>query len=307
MSTAAEMLSGSALKARIVEFMRAASTEITPHDEERVPSLAAILPPRTMVYVAHTPRASLQDVVRVALCVQRAGLRAVPHIVARRIESARIVREAARELADGGIEQALVIAGDLDRPVGPFSSSLEVLERGGLISAGIRTFAVAGHPEGHRAIGPAVLWNSLLQKQVFAAQAKVTMRIVTQFGFDPAAICAWYRYLDERAITLPVHVGVAGPAPLSKLVTYAMQCGVGASLRGILRNMPAMRNVVGLALSPDEMVTRLLIERPADSSRMAGPHFFCFGGAVATGRWLRAVSDGFFDLPAEGGRFRLRA
>jgi methylenetetrahydrofolate reductase (NADPH) len=57
------------------------------------------------------------------------------------------------------------------------------------------------------------------------------MHLVTQFGFDASAICRRGRELRQQGIRLPVHVGMAGPAPLTKLVKYAMACGVGASLR----------------------------------------------------------------------------
>jgi methylenetetrahydrofolate reductase (NADPH) len=296
MSAAPDTLSAPALKSRIVEFVRAASMEITPHDARIVPQLAALLPPGTFVFVAHTPRATLTDVVETAVRAEAAGFRASPHIAARRIESTDSLRTAVRALAAGGVRQALTIAGDNDRVVGPYSNSLEVLQSGILFDAGIRRIAVAAHPEGHRAIGLARLWEFLRAKQALAKRTGVEMHVVTQFGFDPAATCAWHEHLAEHEVTLPVHVGMAGPAPLSKLITYAMQCGVGASLRGVMRNMGAMRNVAGLAVTPDEMVTRLVTACAGPTSQIVGPHFFAFGGSIATARWLAAVHAGRFEL-----------
>jgi methylenetetrahydrofolate reductase (NADPH) len=298
------VLSGRDLKQRIVHLARAATVEITPADEDLVEALAGKLPAGTLVYVAHTPRVTLQDVVRVAAKVEASGLRASPHIVARRVATARSLRDAAAELADGGIERALVIAGDSSEVAGIYADTIALLESGILTDAGIRRIGVAGHPEGHPHIGPGTLWQALQAKQAYAARTGIRMHIVTQFGFDPAALCAWDRHLPEHGITLPVYVGMAGPAPLSKLIMYAMQCGVGASLRGILRNMPAMRNVAGLAASPDEMLASLA-SSCAESPRIVGPHFYSFGGAMATARWLRAVADGSFELLPEGGRFHM--
>ena len=299
MSAAPDTLSGPALKTRIVEFVRAASMEITPHDAPIVPQLAELLPPGTFVFVAHTPRATLSDVVNTAVRVEAAGLRGCPHIAARRTESADALRAAARALAAGGVRQALTIAGDNDRVVGPFSNSLEVLQSGILFDAGIRRIAVAAHPEGHRAVGLSRLWEFLRAKQLLAKRAGVEMHVVTQFGFDPVATCDWHEHLAEHEVTLPVHIGMAGPAPLSKLIAYAMQCGVGASLRGVMRNMGAMRNVAGLAVSPDEMVTRLVTACAGAGSQIVGPHFFSFGGSLATARWLAAVHAGRFELSAD--------
>jgi methylenetetrahydrofolate reductase (NADPH) len=241
----------------------------------------------------------LTDVVATAVRVEAAGFRAFPHLAARRIESAEALRSASESLAAGGVSQALAIAGDSDKVAGPYSSSLELLQSGILIDAGIRRIAVAAHPEGHRAVGWSRLWEFLRAKQSLARRMGVEMHIVTQFGFDPAATCAWHEHLAEYEVTLPVHVGMAGPAPLSKLITYAMQCGVGASLRGVMRNMGAMRNVAGLAVTPDEMVTRLVTACASPASQIVGPHFFSFGGALATAQWLAAVHAGRFALSSD--------
>jgi methylenetetrahydrofolate reductase (NADPH) len=289
------------LKHRIVAFATGASTEIAPQDEELIPHLATRLPAETCVYVAHTPNAALADVVRVSLRVETAGLRASPHLVARRIESRQMLEDAISALRDGGVEQVLVVAGDADEPRGRFSSALDLLETEILVDAGIERIGVAGHPEGHRAIGPAALWRALGEKQLFAERNRIRMHIVTQFGFDPGAILAWAHHLPEHGITLPVYVGMAGPAELAKQIKYAMACGVGASLRGILRNMNAMRNIAGLAPTPAEMLAGLARGGGAGpGTQLVHPHFFSFGGSVATARWLRAVVDGNFEVTADG-------
>ena len=36
---------------------------------------------------------------------------------------------------------------------------------------------------------------------------------------------------EEAGITLPIHIGVAGPAKLQTLIKFAVACGVGPSLR----------------------------------------------------------------------------
>jgi methylenetetrahydrofolate reductase (NADPH) len=297
---------GAELKRLIVDFARRASTEITSFDAEAIPGLTSRLLPGTTVYIAHTPRASLQDVVRTATRVQAAGLNATPHIVARRIETSRDLRDAANELSDAGISRALVVGGDGDKPTGSYASAMDVLNTGILTRAGIRRIGVAGHPEGHPGIGQAALWHALSEKQEFAESTGTRVHVVTQFGFDPAAICRWVGHFAEHGINLPVYVGMAGPTPLPKLIRYAMQCGVGASLRGLMRSVTAMRNVTHLATSPDEMMTGILAGCGGSSS-IVGPHFFSLGGAMATATWLRAVADGYFDLNPEGGRFELRA
>jgi methylenetetrahydrofolate reductase (NADPH) len=300
----APVLSGDELKRSIVEFVRTASTEISTHDEGNLPALFRELAPGTTVYVAHTPKASLDEVVRIALRVQAAGLRASPHIVARRIESREALRRALSALRAGGVEQVLLVAGDLASPAGSFTSTLDILDAGCLEEAGIAHAGVAGHPEGNKAIEPAALWQALARKQAFAQRSGVKLHIVTQFGFDPQAICAWERSLAAHAINLPVHVGIAGPTPLPKLIKFAVQCGVGASLRSVMKNMSAMSKMARLATSPDEMLVSLVRGCSGNvDTRLRQPHFFAFGGAIATAQWLRMVREGRFELPLDGGKF----
>ncbi len=302
----APVLAGAELKDRIVQFARSASTEISTHDEPHLAELVRQLPPGTTVYVAHVPKASLGDVVRVAIKVQALGLNASPHIVARRLESLAALKAALRDLVAGGVRQVLLVAGDLDKPVGNFSSTLEIVDSGALEEAGIQRAGVAGHPEGHRDVDNQALWNALAHKQAYSQRSPVKVHIVTQFSFDPQAICDWDQALSEHGITLPVHVGIAGPTPLTKLVKFAMQCGVGASLRAVMKNMATMSKMARLATSPDEMLVGLLRGTSGNSAtHLRQPHFFAFGGTIATAQWLRRVAEGRFELPADGGKFQM--
>jgi len=287
----------------IAEFARSASVEVTAGDAGLVPALATQLPPDSVVYVAHTPKATLEDVVRTAVVVQAAGFLACPHIVARRIADREALQSSCERLAAAGVDRALVIAGDNGQPAGDFASSLDVLSTDLLAAHGMKRIGVAGHPEGHRVIGQTVLWRALLEKQTLAERRGIEMHVVTQFGFDPAAVAGWDACLAEHGIRLPVHVGMAGPASLAQLIGYAMQCGVGVSLRGALHSMNAMRNVAGLATSPDQMLTRIVRHAGSGATNIAGAHFYSFGGAVATARWLGAVADGRFNLNADADAF----
>jgi methylenetetrahydrofolate reductase (NADPH) len=292
------------LSQRIAELAREASVEVTAGDEKIVPELASLLLPGAVVYVAHPPKATLDDVVRVSVAVQRTGLPACPHIVARRIADRAELQAACERLRDAGIDRALVIAGDSARAAGEFASSIDVLKSDLLTSHGIRSIGVAGHPEGHRSIGQSVLWRALLEKQALAKKRAIDLHIVTQFGFDPAAVADWDRVLPEHGITLPVHVGMAGPASLPQLINYAMQCGVAVSIRGALQGMSAMRNIAGLATSPDQMLTSIAQHVGRGPTRIVALHFYSFGGALATARWLRAVASARFELSATGAGFK---
>jgi len=296
------------LKQRVTAFARGASTEISPHDEEILPELANTLPAGTTVYVAHTPKAAIGDVVRVATKLTALGLKASPHIVARRIESERVLREALNQLAEAGVGQVLLVAGDRNPPAGIFSSTLEILDTGATVDAGIGALGVAGHPEGHPAVAPDVLWHALAHKQAFAKRTGTKVHIATQFGFNPEGVRAWEQQLAERGITLPIHAGIAGPTPIAKLLKFAVACGVGASLGSFMKNVGNMSKLAGGAATCDELLIRFVnADAGTGASRIVQPHFYAFGGVMATARWLRALVEGSFELDADGTKFAVNA
>ncbi len=291
---------------QVMEFAQRASTEVSTHDEAVLPSLVGRLKPGTAVYVAHTPKAKLDDVVRVALKVQSLGFRASPHIVARRIESANRLRSALRQVRDAGIDQILMIAGDREQPAGEFHSTVEVIDSGVTLDAGIENIGVAGHPEGHPAIETQRLFDALKHKQAFADRTGSNLHIVTQFGFNPDALCTWVAGLREMGVRLPVHVGIAGPTPIAKLLKFAVQCGVGAALGSMMKNMSALTNLARHTMGPDEMMAGVLRgSLQSDGLNIVQPHLYAFGGVVATAEWLRSVVDGQFDLQPDNDKFRM--
>ncbi len=211
------------------------------------------------MYVAHTPTRHARG------CRARRHAGASPRDCALRRTSSRDASrprarcaKPARSSRMPESTQALVVAGD-DEQSGGYLSQHDRAARSrhphGRRHPAHRRRRAPRRSSAHRA-GRAL--GLAREKQKFARESAVSMHIVTQFGFDPAAVSLWDRHLPEHDIQLPVYVGMAGPASLPKLIKYAMQCGVGASLRGRLRNMTAMRNVTGLATSPDEMLTGIV-------------------------------------------------
>jgi methylenetetrahydrofolate reductase (NADPH) len=292
------------MKSRVVEFARAASTEISTMDEKIVPELVGVLPKGITIYVAHTPKASLDDVVRVAVQVQRLGFRASPHIVARRLESERALRTALGQLTDAGVEQVLLVAGDPPNPPA-YKSTLEVIATGAIEQAGIKVASVAGHPEGHKHVDDAELLAALKYKQAWGERTGVRVQIATQFSFDADVNCRWAKSLEQQGVQLPISIGVAGPTPITKLIKYAVACGVGASLNKVMGNLTAMANLARMAVGADQMCVAML--RGCEQhgvTRIVRPHIFAFGGVLPTAKWLRQVQDGQFEI-GENDKFEM--
>ncbi|MDE2051914.1 MAG: hypothetical protein KGJ72_12945, partial [Gammaproteobacteria bacterium] len=196
---------------------------------------------------------------------------------------------------------------DLERPAGPFGSTLELLDSGALSEAGFTRVGVAGHPEGHRAVAPGALLAALRHKQEFASRTGIAAHIVTQFGFDLEAVRAWARRLADEGIRLPVHVGIAGPTPMARLLKFAMQCGVAQSLHAVAGNLGNFSQLASRAAGPDELLLALARRHiAAETSFLVKPHFFSFGGALSTAAWLRALVRGDFELHPDGKRIIAR-
>ncbi|MGX1308490.1 methylenetetrahydrofolate reductase (NADPH) [Amorphus suaedae] len=268
-------------------FTAAASIEASPKQILELADLELLFPARTRVYLTDTGTAPAAVQIEAARRLSRAGYVAVPHIPVRRIESRAELENRLQRLAlDGGVREALVIAGGVPRPAGPFASSMDALATGMFADAGITSIAVAGHPEGSPDISEDEIRKAVAWKNEFAARTGADMRIVTQFSFDPRLVIAWSRRLARSGNQLPIHVGVAGPAKITTLVKYAALCGVGASM-SFLRSKGASLAVLATSYSPEGVLGPLeahLAEEPG--SAIAQVHVYPFGGLRRTAEWL---------------------
>jgi methylenetetrahydrofolate reductase (NADPH) len=212
---------------------------------------------------------------------------AVSHIASRRLTTRAALEERIKASAEeGGVGDVLVIGGDVQPQVGAFSSSLEVLETGFLDKYGISHIGIAGHPEGCRDFSEDVALQALRLKQAFGERTDATMRIVTQFGFNPETFVAWADGLGAYGIDLPVHLGVTGPAKITTLLKYAAICGVGNSL-GFLKKRSSSLFALASGHSPEDVVAPVEKHvRDNPGSAIVQLHVFPFGGVKNTTRWL---------------------
>lgn len=265
-----------------------ASIEIPPFRVLTLPDLPALLPPGTRVYLPDLGGADDAQLVAAAAAIRAAGADPVPHLAARRIASAQALdQRLARLVAEAGVRDVLVIAGEQDPPAGPFASSLHLLDTGLLDRHGITRIGIAGHPEGSPVFADDIALKALRLKQAFAARTGAEMRIVTQFGFDMPGFCAWAEALAAPGIALPVHLGLAGPTKLRALLGYARACGVGPSLQVLSRRGGALLSLLR-GYRPEDLARAAEIHVAAHpATAIAGLHVFPFGGAQPSADWLR--------------------
>jgi len=285
----------------IPALLAGASLELSSRDPAEIDACTDLLEPGTAVYISMPPGQTYHGIVTLAKRLKRAGFRPVPHVAARRIASRDALDEyLARAAGEAGVDSALVIAGDSDRPSGPFDSSRTLLETGLFQHHGVVHIRVAGYPEGHPKIAATALEAALAAKKSLARRAGLDLQVVTQFCFESEPVLAWVAKMKGHG--LPVRVGLSGPASLPRLLRFAMLCGIGNSVRALKARPQAITRL--LVEAGPEVVVRD-ISRQAGAP-IAGVHFFCFGGLIRTARWLRAVREGRFEL-ASGGGFRVGA
>jgi len=287
-----------ALHASIVRLARGASIETSTRNLAEIDGYAERLPPGADVFAAWLPGTPYHHLASVAKRLRQAGLNPVPHVAARRFANAEAAREFLALLRDEAqVTRALLVAGDSRVPVGPFDSSLALLETGLLEEHGIRSIGIAGYPEGHPRISGAVLEAARNRKLAYAARNGIDLFIVSQFCFDPSAVVGWVERLRAGGVTVPIRVGVAGIATIRTLLNYARRCGIGNSIRA-LGSEPISRPRLLLQHGPERIVARIAAAEAGAS--VAGLHCFPFGGFAQTARWLQAVAAGRFRLEDSG-------
>jgi len=307
MSKSPEQLPSDELRSAISEFIRGYSIEATTYDKDKLQAYPDFIPEGTCIYVAHVPGSEITDVVDMAGRLRELGYEPVPHVVPRRLRSQSELESALEGLRDRNIDHILMIAGDVPTAEGPFTSTLDIIGTGILEKFGFKTLGVSGHPEGNAVIDDKTLREALDEKARFAAESSLDVHIVTQFGFDNTTIPRWEKEISERGITLPIHVGMAGPTTLKRLIDLSVRCGVGASLRMLTRRTSAVANMLKVS-GPDRMITAYaayIKNNPA--TRVERAHFFALGGVEKTARWANAVVEGRFKLNKDATAFEVLA
>src|SRR3954463_11358787 len=182
------------------------SIETTVREGARIEKYQDLVPAGTSMYIPHVPGVAREDTAALAARLRKENMDPLPHIVARRTESAAVLDDFLKRLVgEAGVTRVLCVAGDISAPEGEFESALQILERGFLEKHGIKKIGVAGHPEGHKEVREDALKDAIVRKNAYAEKTGADLRLVTQFSFVAAPVIAW-----EQSIAsinkLPVYV-----------------------------------------------------------------------------------------------------
>jgi methylenetetrahydrofolate reductase (NADPH) len=246
------------------------------------------LPKEAKVTVTCSPAQGIEASLRLTERLAKRGLYVVPHISARLVADEAHLEEITGRLGDLGTREIFVIGGDVEKPVGPFSSAFELLLAMAEIGHSFEDIGVGGYPERHPLIDDDALRRALLDKQTLATY------IVSQICFDPGIIIDWVMDIRRRGISLPVLVGVPGIVNRKRLVQISSRIGVGDSARFLRKHSGLVGGLLADLFrlggySPDGLIGELAPYVGHRDYGIAGFHFYTFDQVEDIEEWRRRM------------------
>ena len=221
------------------------------------------LPEIEDVYITLLPGDQYKYVVNKAKELISLGKNPVPHFPARSIKNKNELKDYVTMCKDFGVKQVLVIGGGA-QPIGDFHCSLQLFETG--LFEGFK-IGIAGHPDGSPDISDSDLEKAMIDKKPYADY------IVTQWLMETSPIID---FISKQ--TLPVHVGIAGPAKITSLLKFASIVGAKNSLSFLKSNASKAVDLFK-PRKPDDMIEKI-------KSTSQNFHIYTFGGLTETNKWL---------------------
>ena len=270
------------------------SIEVMPKTAEKIDDFDKILPKNTYVYVAHLEGTEIKSMIETADRLNKLKFNVVPHFPARLIQNRTILEEWVKKYAGIGINKALILAGSPTSPIGDFKSSMDLMATGVFDKYEFSEIFCAGHPEGNKDIdiggADTNLMDAIRWKNGFAERTQIKLSLTTQFCFEIEPIRAWETRLTEENITLPINIGVAGPAKLQTMIKFALMCGVGPSIRVLEKRAKDLTKLI-LPYSPRQFLSELSSYKKENTkSNIQSVHFFPLGGIKKTTEFLAEIN-----------------
>ena len=243
---------------------------------------AAAIPRGRTVSVTASPGKTIETTVELAIELQAAGLRAIPHLSARMIRDRAHLGAILDRLDGAGIDRAFVVGGDADEP-GDFLDGLSLLRAMADLGRLPRELGCPCYPQGHPDIPDAALAQALRDK------AEFVQYMTTQLCFDPKAIASFIAARRAEGITLRVKLGIPGVAEIPKLLSISARIGVKDASRFVLKNARFVGQLLksGGIYRPVDLMRKLepLIADP--TANVLGLHVYTFNNVPATEDWRR--------------------
>ncbi len=249
-------------------------------------AVADLVPAGMTVAVTASPVKGLEPTVELAEKLAARGYRVVPHLAARSVAGQAHLDDIVARLTAAGVDDVFVPGGDAAHPAGPFDGALPLLERLAAMGGPFGRIGITGYPESHPKIHDDLTIQAMWDKRRYATY------IVSNVCFDPAALGRWIGRIRARGVSLPLYVGLAGPAERSRLLRMAAVAGASESARFVTRHPGwILRFLVPGGFSPDRFLDRAAAVITAPDAGVAGLHLFTFNQLQPAERWRRAVLE----------------
>ncbi len=246
------------------------------------------VPSGSTVTVTASPTKGLEPTVDLAVRLAGHGYRVVPHIAARSVADDAHLSDVVDRLKAAGIDDVFVPGGDATHPAGRFDAALPLLERLAEIGAPFGRVGITGYPESHPKISDDVTIQAMWDKRRYATY------LVSNVCFDPVRLRGWVSRIRARGITLPLYVGLAGPAERSRLLKVAAIAGAAESARFITRHPGwILRFWLPGGYDPSRFLDRASAVLADPAAGVAGLHLFTFNQLQQCAQWLaeRTTND----------------
>ena len=244
------------------------------------------VPAGMTVAVTASPLKGLDPTIDLTERLAAHGYRVVPHLAARSVTDDAHLTGIIERLKACGVDDVFIPGGDATHPAGPFEGALPLLERLTEMGNPFSRIGITGYPESHPKIDDDITIQAMWDKRRYASY------IVSNVCFDAARLGRWIQRIRARGVTLPLYMGLAGPAERSRLLRMAAVAGASESARFITRHPGwILRFWVPGGYSPDRLLDRAAAVITAPGAGVAGLHLFTFNQLQQAEQWRHAAPE----------------
>ena len=243
---------------------------------------AMAIPRGRTVSVTASPGKTIETTVELAIELEAAGLRAIPHLSARMIRDRAHLAALLDRLDAAGIDRAFVVGGDADEP-GEFLDGLSLLRAMADLGRLPKELGCPCYPQGHPDIPDDALAQALREK------AEFVQYMTTQLCFDAKAIASFIAARRAEDNTLRVKLGIPGVAEIPKLLSISARIGVKDASKFVLRNARFVGQLLksGGIYRPSALMRQLAPVIASPAADVLGLHVYTFNNVPATEEWRR--------------------
>lgn len=192
--------------------------EVMPVD--RVRDILHHLPQESRVAVTASSEQPIEETIKLSVEMSD-KFQPIPHLTARQIEDQRHLDTIQSTLLENEISDVFVIGGDIEKPIGEYEESHQLLQD---IDNRFRV-GVGGYPEGHHIFDDNL---DILRNKIPYANY-----VSTQICYSPGDIESWVKDVRSVSSDIDILIGVPGVIKCSKLRGISERIGVGESVNRI--------------------------------------------------------------------------